>query len=608
MAKTKGQGSGLAAIGEALDGAQRAGGKVRTQSEVANDEPELPLLPPGCPVTPLGKLAQICFYLDEQRQFIALDPQKHGKTHIRSLFGRKSKLCDLYWPRYGGPNGDVITGWKPEVAADLLMSACAMAGIFDPQGRIRGRGAHLGEHGELIFHCGDTVFISGPEDGYRDPDLIGRFVYPAAPPMPRPWHEAADTRPAAEILKLFGAWYWERPLIDPMLLLGWQGLAMAGGALEWRSHGWITGSKATGKSTLQKAMRTLHDGAALETADASEASLRQLLKQQTLPVFFDEIESEADNSKSKAVIRLARLASSGDTVFRGSADHQAAEFTIRSCFLFSSILMPASLAQDRSRLAILELNEIPADAKEPQLDLAELKEVGRKLRRRLVDHWHRFDQLLTAYSKALSAVGHGGRAQKQFGSLLAMADLLLYDEIDDEVVKFWAHKLRVGTLAETSTDEADEEEAVQFLATSILQGRGGDLPEPVVRWIRTAIADAKSSAAERLENVGLRIVAAKVTTVDGPAGEEPEQKVGAHRPAGEASAELYLAIANRHRELDKIFRETRWGEGVWAQSFRRVKGSLSRVRVRFGPGKPVWSTLIPLSAILDLSPENNDRP
>jgi hypothetical protein len=29
------------------------------------------------------------YYLDEQRQLIALDPQKHGKTHILALFGRK---------------------------------------------------------------------------------------------------------------------------------------------------------------------------------------------------------------------------------------------------------------------------------------------------------------------------------------------------------------------------------------------------------------------------------------------------------------------------------------------------------------------------------------
>jgi hypothetical protein len=128
------------------------------------------------------------------------------------------------------------------------------------------------------------------------------------------------------------------------------------------------GLEATGKSTLQKALEHLLDGGALHTADATEAALRQLLKQQTLPVLFDELEANEDNRRAKAVIGLARLASSGGDAHRGGQDHEGHAFKAKTCFLFSSILLPPLLQQDRNRLAILELEKIPRGAEPVELD------------------------------------------------------------------------------------------------------------------------------------------------------------------------------------------------------------------------------------------------
>jgi hypothetical protein len=103
------------------------------------------MLPPGCPVEPLGKRADLLLPR-RSRQLVALDPQKHGKTHIIALFGRKGRIwCDEFWPRSPTRRGDgkpIVTGWKPEIAAEILMGACAQCGIFDPQGKVRGTGAH----------------------------------------------------------------------------------------------------------------------------------------------------------------------------------------------------------------------------------------------------------------------------------------------------------------------------------------------------------------------------------------------------------------------------------------------------------------------------------
>jgi hypothetical protein len=599
----------------------------RTRSSSAeNDSPELPFLPPGCPVEPLGMLGQTFYYLDERKQLIGLDPSKHGKGYVIALFGRQSRLVHEFWPRYSDKTGKdgkpIVTGWKSEIAAEMLMGACAMCDLFDPQGKVRGTGAHRDDDGELVLHCGDEIYITGVHPGYVKPGKIGRYVYPAGQSRPRPDPQVQDSSAAEFLLMKLHAWNWQRPVVDPMLLLGWVGCAILGGALDWRPHAWITGGTATGKSTLQKLIRAIFDSAALTTGNATEAGLRQLLKQQTLPVLFDELEAAEDNRKSTAVVELARVASSGDQVLKGGQNHEGAEFTVRSCFLFSSINIPPMPVQDKNRMAILELEQIEPGKAAPTIDLEELHLLGRRLRRRLVDQWHRIDELVERYKTALGAKGHSGRSGDQFGTLLAIADVLLYDvadrqdvldrvdELTDPDVRIaeWAHRLKADTLEEKSTEIPDEDEAVLRLATSFLQGRGGDEPRPIARHIREALDPNKEEAQARLENFGLRIVEIRWNESGEPGGHKPSP--------GKDPEELYLAVANNHVALAKIFSETRWSNGTWAQSFKRVtwrgkdkdgapleRRSVRRVKIRFARTTAIWSTAIPLAAILDLGRE-----
>jgi hypothetical protein len=467
-------------------------------------------------------------------------------------------------------------------------------GIFDPQGKSRGTGAHVTDAGELVIHCGDKIYVTGQYAGYQDPGFIDGYVYPAGPSRPRPDPLEQSSAAGEIVLAHLKAWSWFRDVEDPMLALGWIGCALIGGALDWRPHAWITGGSGTGKSTLQKLLRALFENGALTTGDATPAAVRQLLRQQTLPVFLDEAEPDegGDNRKINEMVKLFRLASSGEMSHRGGQDHQGHEFTIRSCFLFSSILLPAMLPQDRNRLAILELHKIPPGKAAPTIDYEQMKDIGRQLRRRLVDHWHRLDRLLSRYKSALADVGHNGRSGDQFGTLLAVADLLLYDTEEEENILFWADRFKASALAEKETDLADEEEIVQYLATSFLPQRGGDEPAPVVRHIRDAISpaglDGSNKAGERLENFGLRIV-------------QRTESGGAGKPiAGVKPEDLYLAIANGHVGLERIFAPKRWSQGTWTQSFQRVEGAHRRVKVRFAGARAQWATLIPLPAILDL--------
>jgi hypothetical protein len=612
---------GLSVVGDAIDRAKPAPqlGRRRRGARDEEEQRELPLLPAGCPVKPVGKLGQVCFYLDELGQLISLNPRDHGKTHIQSLFGRKAGLCHQYWPRYGAPDKETgepkITGWMPELAAEQLQSAAAHEGLFDPQGKVRGRGAWRDHEGEIVLHCGDQVYRSATPigDRWEDPGKIDGFIYPSAPAMPRPDPAAAGDTAGIELLEFLRCWYWERPKLDPYLLFGAIGHFPFGGACTWRSHVWVTGDTQTGKSTLeQKLLGWLFEGLSLRCHDATEAALRQVLGQQTLPVFFDELEADTNNDRGLRVIKLARLASSGGVIFRGGSDHKAAEFTARSSFYFTSILMPPLLEQDRNRMAILELKQIPPDAAEPMLrsghtlERARIVDLGRRLRRRVIDQWHRYEATLAAYRQALARKGHRGRSQDQFGTLLAFADLLLYDhEPELELLEEWGEALRADILAETADSASDSEEACEFLARSMLQLRGGDEPEPLTRFLERAVGrnsfipggDGQIDKARKtLEDHGLRIVAAteKPAGPDDPPGAPP--RWGARDP--QPGEPIYLAIANSHEALARMFRDKRWAQGVWSQTFARAPGAIRRVQVKFA-GKGSKATLVPIAAFLD---------
>lgn len=610
---------GLRVVGEALDRARPAP-KVGRKSK-GEEQRELPLLPAGCPVTPLGKLGQLCSYLDEAGQMISLGPRDHGKQHIQNLFGRRAHLVHEYWPRYGPPDKQTgeptITGWRPELAAEQLMAACAFEGLFDQQGKVRGRGAWAGLSGELILHCGDKVYRPSMPigEGWEDPGKIDGFVYPTGPAMPRPDPLEQDDTAGIELLELLRKWHWERPRLDPYLAVGFIVQAPFGGALDWRSNVWVTGDTATGKSTLEKkVLQWLFEGASLRTHQATEAALRQVMGNQTLPVFFDEIEAKASGDREQKVIELARLASSEGVIFRGGSDHKATEFTARSCFYFSSVLLPPMLTQDRNRMAILELRPIPRGGKEPMVERQRILELGRRLRRRVIGQWDRFEETLAAYRSALAKTGHQGRSGVQFGTLLAFADLVMNDCVPGAAaLTDWAELLRADTLAETADNSSDAEEACHFLATSMLQLRGGDEPEPIGRFIQRALGRGcteidRDNARRRLENHGLKLVVPTPPTAIGRPWGSRDPKPG--------DKDIFLAIANSHEALARLFRDERWRKGVWSQTFSRVrlvdtKGDLRldsegkhpleakrRVQVRIA-GTGCKATLVPIEALLD---------
>lgn len=593
----------------------QAGDQTPSGGRDEDDFLDRPRVPRDCPVKALGvgTDGQSCWYLNVLGQLVLLQPRDHGKNNLNVLFAPRAHLLSKYWPRYSEEKRDragnvtkasEIVGFKQDDASEALINACGVAGIFDAQGRVRGRGAHKGKNGALIVHYGDKVMVarrgvtgqSKPPEWY-DTGLHDRYVYPAASPTPRPAPNddgAIGTGAVEQLLGLISTWNWRRGTLDAMLALGWIAQTAISGALTWRSHLFVTGGRGTGKSSFNGkdglCDRLLEDGA-LRTGSATEAAVRQLLRAQTIPVIFDEFEPNAFNAhKLAAVLELARVASSGGDVHKGSSDHKAAEFVLNSAFQFSAILTPHMEPQDRSRFAVLELEPLPAGAAKLDLENAGLPAIGAVLARRMIDGWARWPATFVAYHDALTARGHNSRSADTFGTLLAAADLALYDHLDVEVLDDWALACAPARLAEVTDAPEDHASCLNHLTTSTLQARGGDLRETIGTWIARAVGlqvDQQQGAREKLGEIGLKVVNARQTATGGWGAVD-------HL----AGAPCYLAVAQTHRALAELWGATKWQAGGWSQTLARAPAAMRGVKAKFAR-QSLTAVLVPIELVIE---------
>lgn len=591
-------------------------------------EPESQL-PDDCPVIPLGVSGEMCHYLDQLTQYREVKAKDHSRLNIQSLFGTRTQLLYDTWPRrklvknrFGEEEWEV-TGWKPELAAEALMHGCAMKGPWSAIDKLRGGGAWRGRDGELILHVGDALIVA-PATEPRDaraarwaeetPGLYDDKVYPAQSRLQRP-HPVAQSTGTAEaagkaILKTLSTWAWRRPEIDPYILLGWHAASRLAGAIKWRPVGWLTGRKGGGKSGLLEYLTDLSgEGGMLTTPDPTPAAIRQIQKHASLPIAIDEGEAAESNDRMNALIKLARDAATGAIAIRGGSDHNASQFQLRSCMLFSSILIPPLMPQDRSRIAILDLKKLPQDAKPPKRNERERAELGARLLRHLVDQWHRAQDTIELYRDAMRELGLDARSQDVYGTLLGCADLALYDRLPDtDSLAAWQLKLRTWVVAEQNSNDDDSMACLNHLLTSALESSGSDRKRDTVGgWIHTCLGIAvpgerdiptdneRRRAKATLAANGLAVIRRKLDT------QEVRQ---------------YLAVPNRHVQLGKLFDRTIWGgrsgaDGVWRQSLARLvedRPMLIGFQVHIG-GANGRCTLLPIELTMPTKegPAGDDR-
>ncbi len=414
-------------------------------------------LPPGCPVTPLGKDGQTFYFLDTQGAVAELRADASGKGPLGALFAGRSRYLEWAWPRFGRESKGgkpQVSGWDADNCRQALMDACAYKGFFTWEDQVRGRGAWHADDGSIIFHAGDEVLINCE---WRPCGVHEGYIYAARPKIGRPTrqpHPAGHGSCGDFLLDLLRTFNWERGELDARLMLGWLVTAKIGGALRQRPVVFVSGGEGSGKSTLQALCRTVMNGALIATSNTTQAGLYQRLQQDSIAILVDEMEAKDDTRTVDKILELARICYSGDKMQRGGKFGQAREYSLSSSFFGSAISKPATDAQDDSRMAALTLRERQQAGGRLDVDRAALDELGRQLMRRILDWWPRWEALNEHFRELMIELGHKDRACDTFAPLAAGAHLAVSDNMPEvEDLAPWREWLEPKTFLETASRE-----------------------------------------------------------------------------------------------------------------------------------------------------------
>ncbi len=584
------------AIGEGQefdDGAvpgKRAAKRARAGDEIEHLRPSLE----NCPVKPLGKSGgQFALMTPGGEVSIIRDKDLHSAGVLGGLFDG-----DTMWLRQCFPAADKPGGFVAASAANWLIRECVELGFFAPETDLRGPGAWRLKDGGLLLHLGDRIEVRrerGSPEVLESGIRYGRHIYISARAEPRPGDTPAESGEVRSFLGFLHNWRTGHSQ-DPRILLGWLGCAYLAGALRWRPHIWLTGDTSTGKSTLEQIIRDLLGSAALRSADPTKMAIAQQLAGAARPVLLDEFERDIDPGKQDAIVQLARLASTEDQaqIIRGSPEGRVRSYVIRGCFYFSGIVPSPLKPQDRTRIHVIDLRTLDGASSEQILEVNQTAAgiaggLAPRLRARALAGFWRFQQNERVFEVAIrDGWKAGGRINDQMGTLLAMSQMLL----EDEVVTLegaMAVLAKFESVKDHLLGRPEETEAQlclnHLLTTPLLVDKISKNIAEMITMVRdgshTMILESPDH--RELKRNGIAIVRI------------------------EGWADLAVAVSLQHRGLGEIFNGTRWNGGAWTPVLRRLPGSwAARDAIRFA-GFRDRCTLIPIEA-LALDPVSSTDP
>jgi len=539
---------------------------ARQQDEAPAEPPPEPSENGGRPFQCLGHDHGTYFYLARgSRQVMPIRVSDH-KSHLLGLAPLQ------YWETYhAGRNGPDWNG-----AINSLLRDCEAQGVYNMQS-VRGRGAWY-DAGRSVLHFGDHLLADGKPVSILD--FNSKFVYEAGIEVKHNIGSPLINDEATRLIRLIKMFNWKKP-IHADLLAGWVVLAPICGAVPWRPHIWLTGGAGTGKTYTVKNIiePCLGEFRLYVQGNTTEAGLRQTLKNDAMPILFDESEGEDQIAvkRIKAVLDLMKQASSdtGGNILKGTQTGRAMMFQIRSMFCMSSVGLSIADEAARGRISILELtipNKSVIEKREhfEALNKKIIEIVTDKycadLRARTIKLIPVIRENIKVFNKAAANVFKKQRTADQYGTLLA-GTYSLYDEnivTYDQAVKF------VGS-QDWDDVETDDNDSIECLNT-ILQ-----------TTVRLGDSNSEKSIAELLE---------AIRHGGGITGTEESNTLARH---GIRLVDNYIWISDSHRSIRRIMADTRWPK-MWNRILRRLDGAEVKKSMRF-PGYPTSATGIPWDTI-----------
>lgn len=579
---------------DAVHQALEAGG------EVVELVPLLETLEGSPPIKALGFAeGPAFFFLDGAGQICRLGSRGFTSNGILGLFLGDARWLETNF-KIDKNRRDGKPEWDLSSASGFLMRACRSAGPFRLDRDVRGPGVWpdcdddgadavaAGADGigpGVVVHLGTQLFRLAYQDngqgGVKSTVVIedagqriGRWVYPSYAPEPGPDMTASVGPDAAEaVAKILGTCSWRNPDIDARLLLGAIGVGLMVGVAPYRPPVWLVAPTLTGKSAVIKILRRIYAGAEQYWDDTTAPKIRDDLGAAARPVIVDEFEAKEQGQREKDIVELSRNTYDRTAGSFGRSGTEAKSGQVSASFVFASVDPPPVLPQDENRRAVLHLVPVKRAAKDKvrfEDKLRSLAGMGAKLRRRMLAHWGRFDQVFTIYRQALFDGGHDARGADTFGTLLACADLLTADANPDaDSAAEWAAHLDADRLAMlTDTVSAAEECWSHLVGTMVEKWEGGDRVT-VGRLLGEVLFENQTDARKALARRGLAI-----RYYDG---------------------EAYVCVAGKqHPGIKEIFRPTRWAGGGWTTALRSppIDGRASTNAITYD-GIKARSTIIP---------------
>lgn len=454
-----------------------------------------------------------------------------------------------YWEMtFPGMKGGIDwSGAKSE-----LMSQCREKGIFEGE-RVRGSGVWL-DQGRVIVNQGDHLLVNGIKTDISE--IKSKYFYTLGRALPEVSNSPLSTDESELLVQICESFKWQR-IEFGVFMAGAMVISKICGALPVRPHVWITGGSQTGKSTLLERLiwPTLNGYSLYFLGGTSEAGIRQNLKTDSIPMIFDEFETNGADSSQKiqACIELMRSAwsESHGVISKGSSGGNAVSYIPRFSAIVSSIRTNIQNDADRSRFTVVELAPHGSDQEHwKKLNQLLLKYDEKYINRLFARVLGMIPQILESYEvfRKVLAQKVGARFGQQYGMLLAGFWALK----SDLAVTFDDARALVSMLnfeeESSSAKITDELELFQHLSTCKI--RFGVDEKTIGQAIGEVIAHGPSSLNFILEQHGIRVIGDKV------------------------------AIASNHYELRKLLKDTKWANN-WAGTLSRLCGAEKNIPTRF---------------------------
>lgn len=279
-----------------------------------------------------------------------------------------------YWGDFYLKKNDGGIAWD-SACNDIIRRADRMP-VFD-QSLVRGTGAWT-DNGSIVLNTGRHIYRDGERLELYEAD--GDFVYERGRFVPYLAEDPLPIEQAMELRDIIGMINWERQ-VDADLLTGWLTLAPFGGALRWRPHVWITGSKGQGKSWVIEEIAGPVVGqefGVMGQGTSTPAGVRSALASSSIATIMDEMES--DNQKYAdyidQILKMYREAASGSgktgATLHGTQDGEGRQWRVQSMALFASIGAGIKHGADRDRFTLISIGKRTGRSSQEQF--AKLKE------------------------------------------------------------------------------------------------------------------------------------------------------------------------------------------------------------------------------------------